>query len=170
MQVRQYNALAWNRTYLFSLLSTFSALFWRFLNSNKIFIGQFGLSTFHWNAEEGCYQAQTFNFYTFPRPYGAADVRFTCQVWEVGWLSMCVCVILRSWLIPHAPSLLGMVALIIPLIYCSCSRLPLWTFFASMVLTSTSSSTQVGIPNSWLGTLIYGERIANCVILYVKLG
>ena len=41
---------------------------------------QFGLSVFH--LRRGRYEAETFTFYTFPRPCRAArtDRRFTCQV------------------------------------------------------------------------------------------
>ncbi len=42
---------------------------------------QFGLATFHWSTLTSCYEAQTYNFYIFPRPSGGMDYRFTCQVW-----------------------------------------------------------------------------------------
>ncbi|XP_024372104.1 uncharacterized protein [Physcomitrium patens] len=55
-------------------------------SAQHFLIMQFGLSAFHWNVEDSCYQAQTFNFYTFPRSNGGSDVRFTCQASSLDFL------------------------------------------------------------------------------------
>jgi poly(A)-specific ribonuclease len=49
-------------------------------SAQNFLIMQFGLATFHWSTLTGCYEAQTYNFYVFPRPSGGMDYRFTCQV------------------------------------------------------------------------------------------
>ncbi|CAI5733280.1 unnamed protein product [Hyaloperonospora brassicae] len=49
-------------------------------------ITQFGLSTVHVDDEQHV-QVKTWNFYVFPRPYGALDERFLCQASSLQFLS-----------------------------------------------------------------------------------
>uniref|UniRef100_A0AAV1VH37 Uncharacterized protein n=1 Tax=Peronospora matthiolae TaxID=2874970 RepID=A0AAV1VH37_9STRA len=49
-------------------------------------ITQFGLSTVHVDDEQ-LVQVKTWNFYVFPRPYGALDERFLCQASSLQFLS-----------------------------------------------------------------------------------
>lgn len=56
------------------------------LQSSEAFvINQFGLSTFSWNGSS--YQAKTFNFYTFPRPFEEYQPRFLCEASSLDFLS-----------------------------------------------------------------------------------
>lgn len=56
------------------------------VNSAKNFlITQFGLSTFTWTG--AAYEARTFNFYLFPRPYEDVDRRFLCQASSMEFLA-----------------------------------------------------------------------------------
>mmetsp|Transcript_11195 Transcript_11195/g.22365 ORF Transcript_11195/g.22365 Transcript_11195/m.22365 type:complete len:715 (+) Transcript_11195:84-2228(+) len=56
------------------------------LQSSEAFvINQFGLSTFEWNGSS--YQARTFNFYTFPRPFEEYQPRFLCEASSLDFLS-----------------------------------------------------------------------------------
>lgn len=49
-------------------------------------ITQFGLSTVHVDASEQVL-VKTWNFYVFPRPYGASDERFLCQASSLTFLA-----------------------------------------------------------------------------------
>ncbi|KAH9571562.1 hypothetical protein CY35_02G099800 [Sphagnum magellanicum] len=55
-------------------------------SAQNFLIMQFGLATFHWSTLTGCYEAQTYNFYVFPRPSGGMDYRFTCQASSLDFL------------------------------------------------------------------------------------
>lgn len=49
-------------------------------------VTQFGLSTVHVDADDRV-QVKTWNFYVFPRPYGASDERFLCQASSLTFLA-----------------------------------------------------------------------------------
>jgi hypothetical protein len=49
-------------------------------------VTQFGLSTVHVDADEQV-KIKTWNFYVFPRPYGASDERFLCQASSLTFLA-----------------------------------------------------------------------------------
>lgn len=58
-------------------------------SAQSFLIIQFGLCAARWNGAAeagGCYEAQTFNFYVFPRPYGNIDCRFTSQASSLDFL------------------------------------------------------------------------------------
>jgi hypothetical protein len=55
-------------------------------SAQNFLIMQFGLATFQWSTLTGCYEAQTYNFYIFPRPSGGMDYRFTCQASSLDFL------------------------------------------------------------------------------------
>lgn len=54
-------------------------------SSESFVINQFGLSTFSWNGSS--YQAKTFNFYTFPKPFEEYQPRFLCEASSLDFLS-----------------------------------------------------------------------------------
>lgn len=56
-------------------------------SSQSFLINQFGLSAFCWDAKAHAYQAHTFNFYVFPRPFEAYDRRFMCQASSLAFLA-----------------------------------------------------------------------------------
>ena len=72
-------------------------------SSRSFVVNQFGLSAFVWVPEEqlppggvggeegpaGSYQARTFNFYLFPRPFEGSDKRFVCQSSSLAFLASC---------------------------------------------------------------------------------
>lgn len=75
-------------------------------SARQFLVTQFGLSCFTWTGAG--YEARTFNFHLFPRPYGDSDRRFLCQVSAPArtgcfserllWFRWLLCVhVLRSW-------------------------------------------------------------------------
>jgi hypothetical protein len=110
---------------------------------------QFGLATFQWSTLTGCYEAQTYNFYIFPRPSGGMDYRFTCQVWckqvSGDWLGHSILSPWKRWswwLSCRSKALLSFDGHLV-----WCCRRHLWIFSVNMALTSISLSTQVRIPS-----------------------
>ena len=57
------------------------------LSAQQFLVTQFGLSAFCWDAASGSYQARTFNFYLFPRPWQHHDRRFMCQASSLQFLA-----------------------------------------------------------------------------------
>lgn len=55
-------------------------------SAQSFLIIQFGLCAVRWDATAQRYEAQTFNFYTFPRPYNGIDCRFTSQASSLDFL------------------------------------------------------------------------------------
>eukprot|EP01102_Stenamoeba_stenopodia_P005043 TRINITY_DN15546_c0_g1_i1.p1 TRINITY_DN15546_c0_g1~~TRINITY_DN15546_c0_g1_i1.p1 ORF type:complete len:550 (+),score=125.28 TRINITY_DN15546_c0_g1_i1:168-1817(+) len=70
------------------VLDTIEERYQRIKSSAQSFlVNQFGLSTFEWNAAEKQFEAKTFNFYIFPKPFGRIDQRFYCQASSLLFLS-----------------------------------------------------------------------------------
>ena len=56
-------------------------------SSSAFVINQFGLSAFAWDEGRGSYEAKTFNFYTFPRPFEDYAPRFLSEAGSLQFLS-----------------------------------------------------------------------------------
>ena len=58
-------------------------------STGKFLMMQFGLCTFHYDAQKKCYANRAFNFYLWPKPSPrlAPDTRFMCQASSIDFLT-----------------------------------------------------------------------------------
>eukprot|EP00095_Tigriopus_kingsejongensis_P008480 snap_masked-scaffold18_size714446-processed-gene-4.9 protein:Tk08480 transcript:snap_masked-scaffold18_size714446-processed-gene-4.9-mRNA-1 annotation:"hypothetical protein SINV_07959" len=58
-------------------------------SARQFLLVQFGLCTFHYDAERDVYSHRAYNFYVWPKPYArqAPDLRFMCQTSSIDFLS-----------------------------------------------------------------------------------
>jgi hypothetical protein len=125
------------------------------------------LATFHWSTLTGCYEAQTYNFYVFPRPSGGMDYRFTCQVWckqvSGDWLGHSILSPWKRWswwLSCPCKALLSFDGHLVW--WC---RRHLWIFSENMASTSISLSTQVRIPS--FGSYLFDNWSCSLSVLFL---